>query len=30
MAARAKALARPGALERLAGMVLKLAEKEKG
>jgi UDP-N-acetylglucosamine--N-acetylmuramyl-(pentapeptide) pyrophosphoryl-undecaprenol N-acetylglucosamine transferase len=30
MAARAKALARPGALERIAAMVLKLAEKKKG
>ena len=27
MAARAKALARPGALERIAGMVLRLAKK---
>jgi UDP-N-acetylglucosamine--N-acetylmuramyl-(pentapeptide) pyrophosphoryl-undecaprenol N-acetylglucosamine transferase len=30
MAARAKTLARPGALERIAAMVLKLAEKKKG
>jgi len=30
MAARAKSLARPGALERIAAMVLQLAEKKKG
>jgi len=30
MAARAKRLARPGALERIAGMVLSLSEKKKG
>jgi len=30
MAARAKRLARPGALERIAAMVLRLAEKKKG
>jgi len=30
MAARAKALAKPGALDRISGMVLKLAEKKKG
>jgi UDP-N-acetylglucosamine--N-acetylmuramyl-(pentapeptide) pyrophosphoryl-undecaprenol N-acetylglucosamine transferase len=30
LAARAKALARPGALQRIAAMVLSLAEKKKG